>query len=113
MSKRSEADCLQDMLEAAERVISYCKGITYQQFIDDTKTQDAVVRNIEILGEAVKSIPKTTRRKHSAIPWKSIAGMRDRLIHDYFGVNYDVVWDVARNDLPQLLIALKKIPLSG
>ncbi len=91
MSKRSDEDYLKDMLEGATRIIDYCKGLSFEQFLKDIKTQDAVVRNIEIVGEAVKNISEGLKTQHAAIPWKSIAGMRDRLIRDYFGVNLDIV----------------------
>lgn len=80
----------------------------YDEFLKDTKTQDAVVRNIEIMGEAVKNVSDTFRNKCSKIKWKNIAGMRDRLIHDYFGVN----WDVVKKDLPQLIIDIEKFLLN-
>lgn len=77
-------------------------GMTYDSFVADVKTQDAVIRNLEILGEATKNLSDPLRAKHSAIPWKSMAGARDRLIHDYFGVNLDIVWEIATLELPKL-----------
>ena len=109
MSERLDLDCIEDILEAARRAIDYCAGVTYNEFIADTKTQDAVARNIEILGEAVKCLSETVRRESPAVPWKNIAGMRDRLIHGYFGVNWDIVWDVVKNDLPPLMADLETL----
>jgi uncharacterized protein with HEPN domain len=73
-----------------------------ERFFSDRKTQDAVVRNLEIIGEAVKNISGLTKSSYTEIPWKQIAGMRDKLIHDYFGVNLTLVWDSVVNELPQL-----------
>ena len=109
MSRRADADLVRDMLEAARRARDYCAELQYDDFAQDNKTQDAVVRNLEILGEAAKSLSEDLRRRHDGLPWASIAGMRDRLIHDYFGVNLDIVWDVVKNDLPSLSERLVQI----
>lgn len=97
---------LADIVEAARRATSYVAGMTYSEFLQDLKTQDAVVRNIEIIGEAVKRLPESVRVQAADIPWTSIAGMRDKLIHHYFGVNLDIVWSVIQEDLPALLDAV-------
>ena len=109
MSKRSDIDYLQDMLEAISRMSNYCKQLPYEEFLEDPRTQDAVVRNLEIIGEAVKNLNESLKEKHSDIPWKSIAGIRDRLIHDYFGVNLDIVWGVVQEDIPNLKLKVKSI----
>ena len=109
MSRRSDVDLLQDMAEAARRAADYCEGLDYEGFVCDTKTQDAVVRNIEIIGEAVGNVSEESKRQHPELPWKNMAGMRNRLIHDYFGVNLDVVWDVISNDLPDLMKMLNNM----
>ena len=109
MSRRSDADLVRDMLEAARRAGDYCADLQYDDFLQDNKTQDAVVRNLEILGEAAKSLSEDLRTRYDGLPWASIAGMRDRLIHDYFGVNLDIVWDVVKNDLPPLVEGLNQI----
>jgi uncharacterized protein with HEPN domain len=102
MSKRTEEDFLNDILDAMQKIASYTLDMTYEDFLEDTKTQDAVIRNIEIIGEAAKNISDRGKDKNTTIPWKPIAGMRDRLIHGYFGVNIDIVWGVVSGDLPQL-----------
>ena len=81
----------------------------YDNFLQDYKTQDAVIRNIEILGEAGKLLSDATKEKYPNIPWKDISGTRDKLIHDYFGVNIDIVWDIAKNEILSLSIQLKDI----
>jgi uncharacterized protein with HEPN domain len=76
--------------------------MTYDRFLADIKTQDAVVRNLEIIGEATKSLSTGLREKYPDVPWKGMAGVRDRLIHHYFGVNLDIVWDIVAVELPAL-----------
>jgi uncharacterized protein with HEPN domain len=102
MSKRRDADLVEDISEAITRIERYTAGLTLDAFLADTKTQDAAVRNLEIIGEAVKSLSSDFRKKHQGLPWQDIAGMRDRLIHDYAGVNWDIVWDVLQTKLPEL-----------
>jgi uncharacterized protein with HEPN domain len=97
MSKRSNTDYLQDIKESIGRIIVYSENLDYIRFKEDLKTQDAVIRNIEIMGEAVKSLTEDITAAYPNIPWKSIAGTRDKLIHDYFGVNIDIVWDIIKN----------------
>jgi len=102
MSKREDAVVIQDIKEAIKRIMSYTVNMEYADFLQDYKTQDAVVRNIEILGEAVKLLSDEKKRNYPHVPWKDIAGTRDKLIHDYFGVNIDIVWDIAKNEIPYL-----------
>jgi uncharacterized protein with HEPN domain len=102
MSSRADGDLLGDILEAVQRARSYTAGQSYEQFLADTKTQDAVIRALEILGEATKRLSSSLRESHPEIPWKSMAGVRDKLIHDYFGVNIDIVWQIVRDQLPTL-----------
>jgi len=102
MSERKDSDFLQDILEAVRRIKRYTEGVTYEGFLADIKTQDAVVRNLEIIGEAVKGLSAAMRKIHSEVPWKSMAGVRDRLIHHYFGVNLDIVWDIVITELSTL-----------
>jgi uncharacterized protein with HEPN domain len=110
MSKRQIPELLEDIKEAAVRIGKYINGMDYQAFLDEFKTQDAVVRNVEIIGEAVKKLPKSFTSKYTGIPWKEMAGTRDKLIHDYFGVNYDILWNIAKNELPGILVDFGKLP---
>jgi len=100
---------LNDILEAAKRITLYTDNIPYEAFLSEIKTQDAVVRNLEIIGEATKQIPDEIRQHAPHIPWKSITGMRDKLIHQYFGVNLDIVWNVVQDDLAKLVEAIESI----
>lgn len=100
-TKRTELLCLADIRDAIDRILEYTAA-GKQAFLLDPRTQDAVVRNIEIIGEAVRGVTDQTRRANPAIPWREMAGMRDRVIHDYFRVDLEVVWDVVAHDLPPL-----------
>jgi uncharacterized protein with HEPN domain len=81
----------------------------YDSFERDSKTRDAVVRNLEVIGEAAKNIPEDIRREYSSINWRVVAGMRDRLIHEYFGVSIQIAWETIKNDLPELEKVVKKM----
>ncbi len=85
------------------------KGLTHDEFVKDETLKRAFVRSLEIIGEAVKSIPKQVSEQYKQIEWNKIAGMRDKLIHHYFGVDYDLVWDVVENHIPKLKDAIKLI----
>lgn len=100
MSDRTDADLLDDIREAIARIAAYIGDMSYEAFLLDIKTQDAVIRNIEIVGEAAKGVSDRLRNANPQVPWRSMAGMRDRLIHQYFGVNLDIVWQVVSCELP-------------
>jgi uncharacterized protein with HEPN domain len=102
MSKRPDAKFLIDAKESIVRIEDYIKELDYAAFLHDIKTQDAVLRNLEIIGEAVKNISSHFKNKHKDIEWKRLAGLRDKIIHYYFGVNWSIVWDVIKNRLPEL-----------
>lgn len=109
MSKRSDKELLQDIYEAAQRIQTYVGGMTYTTFLKDTKTQDAVIRNLEIIGEATKNLSESLRDQHNDVPWRSIARMRDRLIHGYFGINVDIVWGVITTELAELVQQIAEV----
>lgn len=102
MSKRGNKEYILDINEAIQRILDYVGKMNYDQFLKDGKTQDAVVRNIEIIGEATKNLSEEFRNRYKNIEWKDIAGMRDKIIHFYFGVKWDIVWSVIKNKLPAL-----------
>ena len=109
MPKRADIDCLNDIKEAIRRINIYIENLSYEQFLEDLKTEDAVARNLEVIGEAAKNISEELKRKYSQIPWKDLAGVRDRLIHHYFGVNFDIVWDIAKKELPAITLQVEEI----
>lgn len=104
MSKqRRDRDYLADVQEAMARIVAYTADLSYEQFLNDAKTQDAVIRNLQVIGEAAKRLSGPLKRASPHIPWKEMAGMRDKVTHEYFGINYEIVWTVARQQLPSLL----------
>jgi len=109
MSDRGDLAFLHDIVEAISAISSYIKDVDYLSFLKDGKTHDAVVRNLEIIGEAAKNIRNPFKKMYPALPWKEMAGVRDKLIHQYFGINYEVVWTIATQDLPSLQKSLKMI----
>ena len=93
---------LDDILEATTRIEKYTKELTLEKFKKDNLVIDGVVRNLEIIGEAVKNIPADVKDKHPDIEWKKIAGLRDILAHEYFGIDIEILWDIVDNKLPEL-----------
>ena len=92
----------EDIIEASRRIQIFTKNYTLRQFSSDDKTFDAVVRNLEIIGEAVKNVPSSFRSKHPEVEWKKIAGLRDILVHEYFGVDVEIIWDIVQHKIPVL-----------
>ena len=106
--KRVYDDYLHDMLSNAERAIQFARGEEFDTFLKDDKSVYAVIRAIGIIGEASQKIPPEIREKHPEIPWREISTMRNKLIHEYFGINMQVVWQTIHEDLPMLIPALRK-----
>jgi uncharacterized protein with HEPN domain len=97
------------MLDAAEKALSFTAGMTREAFEADPKTVFATIRALEVVGEAAKKVPDSVRTAHASVPWSDMAGMRDVLIHDYFGVDLGVVWETLRSDLPALISELRRV----
>ena len=98
-----------DIQESINIILDYIKDLTEDVFKQDRKTQDAVIRNLEVIGEAVKDIPKKVRSRYPEIPWISIIGMRNKLIHHYFGVDLDIIWKTIHDDIPRLKLIIEEI----
>lgn len=113
MSKRQDRQLICDIKESIRSIEAYIKRMSYKKFLRDKKTQDAVVRNLEIIGEAVKAVSGGLKKQHPEIPWRALAGMRDRLIHQYSGVNWEIVWDVITGKLSELKMQIARIPMKG
>ncbi len=110
MSKGRElSDYLDDIITAIDDTAEFTRGMSYELFAADKKTVNAVIRCLEVIGEAAKKIPISFRKKHPDIPWSRMAGMRDVLVHDYRGVDLKTVWNVARERLPELEPSVKRL----
>ncbi len=102
-------DYVEDIIDAMSKAEEFTGGITYEDFAGDSKTVFAVIRALEIVGEAAKRIPDMVKKKYPEIPWRDISGMRDKLIHGYFGVNLLVVWETVKKDIPSTKPLFEKI----
>jgi uncharacterized protein with HEPN domain len=99
---KSDLAYIDHILDCIRKINKFSKGLTINEFQKNELVQDAVIRNIEIIGEASKKITSETKKNYPDIPWKEISGMRDKLIHDYLGVDIDVVWETIKKDIPVL-----------
>lgn len=100
---------LEDMRAACEKTLRFSQGLTLAEFLADAKTHDAVMRNLEVIGEAAKHIPEEVRQQNPSVPWRKISGFRDVAAHEYFGIDTDVVWSLITHEVPALLEELKRL----
>jgi uncharacterized protein with HEPN domain len=107
--KRLYQDYLTDMLENAEKALDFVSGMDYDELFEDEKTSYAVIRALEIIGEAAKMIPENVRELNPEIPWREVTAMRNKLMHEYFGANMKVVWRTIQDDLPNIIPILRKM----
>lgn len=110
MSKRAMRLYLQDILTSIKAIEEYSQGLTFETFSQDRKTVDAAVRNLEIIGEAARNVPKELQEKHPDIPWGRMISMRNKVIHEYSGVDVEILWQTIQEDLPQLKEQMKGLP---
>lgn len=109
MKKRELRDYLNDLIDSCNDILEFTKGFSFADFSKDKKTINAVIRSLEIIGEATKKLPAKLKSDYSDIPWKQMAGMRDKLIHEYFGIDKQMVWQVVKKEIPKLLPLIKNI----
>lgn len=109
--KRDYTDYLNDIVESCSDIGDFVASMTYEEFTKDKKTINAVIRSLEVVGEATKKLPIELRLEYKNIPWKQMAGMRDKLIHEYFGVDKEMVWQVCIKNIPKILPEIKKVQL--
>jgi uncharacterized protein with HEPN domain len=102
MSERNTVLLLEDILQAIDKVLSYTQGMTFDEYMNDTKTVDAVVRNFSIIGEAANKIPAEFKSAHPEIEWQRIRGFRNRIVHEYFDIDHELVWQIKEENLPEL-----------
>jgi len=109
MSKREPNLLLEDIIESIQKIKIYTSGLSLDEFLKDDKTIDAVIRNFEIIGEAANRIPDEIRDKFQLVNWHRIRGFRNRIVHDYMGIDYEIVWEIIEKDLEELKNRIQEI----
>ena len=102
MSKRDPLVLLEDIMLAIQKIGRYASQMDHDEFLSDELVIDGVARNLEIIGEAARQLPEEFRSVHPQIPWTQIAGLRNRIVHDYFGLDLEIIWQIIQHDLPEL-----------
>ena len=113
MSNRPVGALVGDMLDRIDRIARYTRGLDHDAFVEDEKTIDAVVRSFEVIGEAARRLPSEFKTGHSEIPWHQIAGLRNRIVHEYFDVDLGLVWEIVTTELPNLKVSLTELQDTG
>jgi uncharacterized protein with HEPN domain len=109
MSEKSPRVYLEDILTSISRVEEYTKNLSFENFNKDQKTIDAVIRNLEVIGEAARNIPEEFSEKYSDLPWREMVVMRNKVIHEYFGIDINILWQTIKEDLPSLEIQVQNL----
>jgi len=109
MSKRNQKLLVGDILDSAAKILNYTEGLTFEGFVRDSKTVDAVIRNFEIIGEAANRLPEEFKDAYPDIDWHRIRGFRNRIVHDYFGIDYSIVWLIKESFLPKMIDQLRPL----
>lgn len=107
--KRDYRLFIEDILDCIEKIEQFVGNLSFDEFVKDDKTSSAVVRKLEIIGEATKNIPMSIREKYEDLPWNDMAKMRDKIIHAYFGINYKIIWNVIKERLPEIKPTIRQI----
>ncbi len=106
--KRNYNLFIEDILDSIETIEHFVENMSFEDFVQDDKTSSAVIRKLEIMGEAAKNIPKDVRQKYKEVPWSDMAKIRDKIIHTYFGINYQIIWKVIKERLPEIKPIISK-----
>ena len=109
MSKREPNLLVEDIIESGKKILAYTSNLSFEDFIKDGKTIDAVIRNFEIIGEAANRLPDNFKKNHPEIDWQRIRGFRNRIVHDYFGIDFTIVWKIKNSFLPTLISKLETL----
>lgn len=107
--KRDYRLYIKDILDAIQKIEDFVGNISFEEFVEDDKTSSACIRKLEIVGEASKNIPQDLKEKYPHLPWREMAGMRDKIVHFYFGVDYEIVWKVIKERLPEIKTEMSRI----
>jgi uncharacterized protein with HEPN domain len=109
MSKREDNILLRDILESGDKIFRFVDGMNFEQFCEDEKTIDAIIRNFEVIGEAANRLSQDFKDHHLEVDWHRIRGFRNRIVHDYAGVDLSIVWNIIENFLPKMIALIRKI----
>lgn len=109
MSRRTPDLLLEDILDSSRKILEYTSSMTFALFSEDNKTIDAVIRNFEVIGEACNLMPEEFKDRHPSIDWHRIRGFRNRIVHDYFGIDLQIIWKIIAEHIPSLIAEIEKI----